>query len=146
MEFMALLRFQMKRFRQLPVSSTVNCWEDTQWNELNTACFPSLRYLSFWSCPAWRLPKHNLSALLNSVTRREKTPVASQLEPLWSEKSSWQPLNCCNVVWPTLKPHLFRSPDCASPLVVIRIFFFLNRVSHCILRMDLIRFRALIIY
>lgn len=104
--------FQMKRwtvsarFLPAPRSGLWNIRRTIGEVEL-TIAFSSPRYLPFWSCPAWRLAKHNLSGLLNSVTWRKKTPVASQLRPLWGEKSSWQPLNCCNAVWPTLIPNQF---------------------------------------
>lgn len=87
---------------------TMKYLEDNWLSGVNRCLF-SPRYLPFWSCRAWRLAKHNLSGLLNSMTWRKKTPVASQLRPLWSEKSSWQALNCCNAVWPTVIPNQFRS-------------------------------------
>lgn len=105
-------RFQMKRwtvsarFLPAPRSGLWNTWRTIAEVELKH-CLLSPRYLPFWSCPAWRLAKHNLSGLLNSVTWRKKTPVASQLRPLWGEKSAWQALNCCNAVWPTLIPNEF---------------------------------------
>lgn len=109
-------RFQGRREtvncqRLLPPSSTqwtMKYLEDNWLSGVNRCLF-SLRYLPFWSCRAWRLAKHNLSGLLNSMTWRKKTPVASQLKPLWSEKSSWQALNCCNAVWPTVIPNQFLS-------------------------------------
>lgn len=72
-------------------------------------CLFCLRWLPFWTRRAWRLAKHNLSGLLNSMTWRKKTPVASQVRPLWREESSWQALNYHNTVWPTVIPNQFLS-------------------------------------
>lgn len=90
----------------LPPSSmqwTMKYLEDNWLSGVNRCLF-SPRYLPFWSCRDWRLAKHNLSGLLNSMTWRKKTPVAFQPRPLWSEKGSWQALNCCNAVWPKVIP------------------------------------------
>lgn len=95
--------------RPLPASSmqwTMKYLEDN-WLSGVSRCLFSPRYLPFWSCPAWRRAKHNLSGLLNSVTRRKKTPVAPPVRPLCREKSSWQALNGCNAVWPAVIPNQF---------------------------------------
>lgn len=119
--------------RLLPPSSmqwTMKYLEDNWLSGVNRCLF-SPRYLPFWSCRAWRLAEHNLSGLLNSMTWRKKTPVASQLRPLWSEKSSWQALNCCNAVWPTVIPNQFLSwLRTFSSLIWFSALFFYTRLFY----------------